>query len=80
MVTLACFEEAYQESVCLVRLNAKLPAVQAQKNVGCEECHPFVAIKKRMVHQQRLEERGGHGGHVPVVACAWTEQSALEKA
>ena len=55
----------------------QMDAIYPQKHVaGCKRC-PFIAICKRMVHQQAFEKRTGFLDDVVVIAALRTENSGL---
>jgi hypothetical protein len=79
-ITSPAFKVPNQESVCVLGFTGNPPTVQAQKNVRREEGNALVAIDKRVVHQQRLEEGSSHLGELGVVARSRPMDRALQEA
>ena len=49
-ITHVFLQEADEEPVSLVGVDAELPSVQSQEHIGREKCDALVAIDERMVH------------------------------
>ena len=63
-----------------LRLDVEIAAVDPQEDVRGEEGDALVAVEKWMVHQQRIEHRGGHCHQIVVVTAAWAIKCAFEEA
>lgn len=74
------FQRINNELVRCICFYIKFPSVQTQEDISREERHAFIAVHKRMIHDQRFKQGGGHLRHILVVAGAGPEKGTFQQA
>ena len=57
----------------------KFPSVQTQEDISREERHAFIAVHKRMIHDQRFKQGGGHLRDILVVTGSRPVEGAFQQ-
>jgi len=70
--TVVIFQQPDQKAMCLCCIHLQLVTVQAQENIRRKKGDAFVAVNKRVVHDERLKQRRRHFGKILVVASPGT--------
>ena len=77
-ITVVVFQQSDQEPVGFVSIHLKLVTVQAQEHVGGKERNTLVSVDERVIHDERLKQRGSHFGEISIVAGLRAVQGALQ--
>ena len=77
--TVVGFQQADDELFALVGGKHKLPPIQTQENVSCEESDSFIAIDKGVIDQQRFEQCRRHFFYMCVVTGLRPKEGAFQE-
>ena len=79
VVALSALEKTNEKSVPLVGVYDDLETIHAQKNVRRKEADALVPVDERVIHEERLEQRGRHTREVRIVPGLGAKEGALQE-